>query len=192
MTPQLQLIRRDLNELPDIRLPDGYKLTSYRSGYSNNWREIIAASFELAPEKFDFEKSIRKNPFFREERVKFICYEGKPIATCSAFHRADYLPEYGMIHYLGALPGHKGKKLGYWIMLACLHQMKKDGFTGSWLSTDDFRLPAIKTYLNLGYVPFLVDCNQRDRWRKVLENLKIKNIKEKYGNILDGDIYQKI
>jgi len=42
------------------------------------------------------------------------------------------------------------------------------------LETDDYRLPAIKTYLNLGFEPLLVHENQRDRWRNILSALGVQ------------------
>ena len=46
--------------------------------------------------------------------------------------------------------------------------MVREGRQRAFLSTDDFRLPAIRTYLKLGFEPYLVHENQRERWRKVL------------------------
>ena len=39
------------------------------------------------------------------------------------------------------------------------------------LKTDDFRLPAIKTYLNIGFKPDLSTDDYKERWEKIYENL---------------------
>ena len=39
------------------------------------------------------------------------------------------------------------------------------------LDTDDFRLPAIKNYLNLGFVPVYVGENHGERWRIIFKKL---------------------
>jgi mycothiol synthase len=39
------------------------------------------------------------------------------------------------------------------------------------LETDDERLPAIKVYLALGYVPQYPDASHEDRWSKIFRAL---------------------
>jgi hypothetical protein len=39
------------------------------------------------------------------------------------------------------------------------------------LETDDFRLPAVRTYLRLGFVPEPRTPGEARRWSKVLRNL---------------------
>jgi mycothiol synthase len=47
------------------------------------------------------------------------------------------------------------------------------GYREIYLQTDDWRLPAIKTYLNLGYVPLLCEPDMEERWRLVCRNLDL-------------------
>lgn len=180
MKPQLHMIRRNLNELPELTLPDGYALSSFQPDFEDHWTNIVSTCFEREPEKFCFDAVMRNDPAFKPERVWFVVHGKTPVATSSAYHRSDFLPDYGMIHYVGALSGHKGKKLGYWVSLACLHQMRREHREGAWLSTDDFRLAAVKTYLNLDFVPLLVHENQRNRWRNVFESLGAPELSEKF------------
>ena len=39
------------------------------------------------------------------------------------------------------------------------------------LTTDDWRLPAIKTYLNVGFKPDVSDDEFKARWEKVFEQI---------------------
>ena len=50
-----------------------------------------------------------------------------------------------------------GKNLGYSLSLAALNYFRKKGIKEVFLYTDDFRLPAIKTYLKLGFKPVILD-----------------------------------
>jgi hypothetical protein len=43
------------------------------------------------------------------------------------------------------------------------------------LHTDDFRLPAIKTYLKLGFTPQVDSAEVADRWKKISILLKWKH-----------------
>ena len=40
-----------------------------------------------------------------------------------------------------------------------------------WLKTDDFRIPAIKIYYRLGFLPWLFEEGMRERWTIVAKNL---------------------
>ena len=42
---------------------------------------------------------------------------------------------------------------------------------GIYLSTDDWRLPAIKVYLKLGYEPLLYADDMKGRWKAVCGKL---------------------
>jgi mycothiol synthase len=61
-----------------------------------------------------------------------------------------------------------GKGLGLQVSLAALHHMANSGKEASILETDDFRIPAIKTYLRLGYKPLLIHENQAERWKDLI------------------------
>ncbi len=63
------------------------------------------------------------------------------------------------LHMVGVLPSHGGKGLGFQVSLAALRQMKREGFTQSVLETDDFRIPAIVTYLKLNFQPEIIHDN---------------------------------
>ena len=165
--PMLCMVRPDLQNLEPLQFPDGYSLRCFAAGDDAAWEAIIAESFgrEDNPDRFD--ARMRTDPAFMPERVLFIVWEGEPVATASAWHMAKYGPETGYIHMVGVRPGHQGRRLGYLINLAALHRFVSEGRTRALLETDDYRLPAIKTYLNLGFEPLLVHENQRERWRKV-------------------------
>lgn len=191
MENQLQLCMSmpDLSKLPPLEPPEGYKIRSYQNGDSQHWSEIIAISFESQPERFNFDAIMRRDPAFHPDRIFFVTHDEKPVATASAYFRPDRINLGGMIHYVGVVPGHKGKKLGYWVTLAALHRMIVDDFSTGWLNTDDFRLPAIKTYLNLGFEPFLLQESQRERWRNVFSELGKPELSDQFQNILNGPIW---
>jgi mycothiol synthase len=75
-----------------------------------------------------------------------------------------------------ALDGHRGRGLGRLVTLAVLHHLRERGFRMADLSTDDFRLAAIKSYLGLGFVPvYLTDPDRIDdheaRWSAIFTTL---------------------
>ncbi len=170
MEPQLAMFRGHLAGLPAIQLDDGYGLRHFRPGDEQAWEAILSASFE---KDFTgtFQQLIGSRAVFREERVKFVTFQGLPVATATAWHDARYGPTVGYLHMVGALPNHRGRRLGMWASVAALQQHVGEGFASALLETDDYRLAAIKVYLKLGFTPLLVHENQRQRWRTVLGSL---------------------
>jgi mycothiol synthase len=82
-----------------------------------------------------------------------------------------------MLHYLAVLPAHRGKHLGFMLAARVLVLLKGMGYTDAWLSTDDFRLPAIRTYLALGFDPVCTDKSHAERWEIVRHKLKADSTK---------------
>ena len=90
---------------------------------------------------------------------------------------------------VGCRHGHRGKRLGYMVSVAALHKTAEDGRQSALLHTDDFRLPAIKTYLTLGFEPLLVHESQRERWPRVFEELGRADSIERFRAQLDAAIH---
>jgi len=189
-SPQLKMIRPDLEDLPEVTLPDGYCIRSYQPGDYEHWARICAAAFERTPEDFPFDRMMRKDVPFRPDRIFFACCGKEPVGTTAAWYTPAADPEAGVIHWVAVSPGHAGKKLGYWLVLTALHRMAAEGRKRACLLTDDCRLPAIKTYLNSGFQPLLVDENQRERWRSVFRELGVPELAERFAEVLDGPLWK--
>jgi mycothiol synthase len=188
-TPQLVMMRK-LDDLPEVELPEGYELRSFQPGDERTWERIIAEAFDRDVPRGQFGTRIADREAFRPERVLFMCHNGEPVATASAWHVEKYGPETGYVHMVGALPGHQGKGLGYQVSLAALHRMAEERLRRAALQTDDFRLAAVKTYLKLGFEPVLVDENQRQRWAEVLRALGLPDAGRRFQQILTGPVME--
>lgn len=174
MAEQLCMRCSRLNNLPDLCLPDGYSERSYREGDVQAWCQIISESFEESWDAARFKDYMLGDAAFRPERIRFLINAaGVPCATASAYRRHKYGPDSGYVHMVGVLSSEAGKRLGYAISLRVLQLFREEGCCDAVLQTDDFRLAAIKTYLNLGFQPLLVEEGQRDRWEKVYTELKL-------------------
>lgn len=189
-SPQLWMVRPDLANLPTVELPEGYRIRSYQPGDAAHWTRLLAESFSNKPESHPFDNVMRKDPAFRPERMLFACRGEEPVGTTSAWYNPATMPDAGVVHWVGVVPAHTGKRLGYWLVLTALHRMAAEGRKRSYLMTDDFRLPAIKTYLNCGFTPLLVHENQRERWRKVFADLGLPELCERFRNVLDGPVWK--
>lgn len=101
------------------------------------------------------------------KRVVVLEYEERIVATASARLLPNAYPGSGYVHWVGADPELKGHKLGRIVTLATLHEFVHLGCRDAVLETDDFRLPAIVTYLRLGFEPVFRDETHRERWQKI-------------------------
>ena len=96
---------------------------------------------------------------------------GNIIATASARRLPDRYPEAGYVHYVGARVSERGRRLGEVVTRRVLVHFAAAGLDQAVLETDDFRLPAVRTYLRLGFVPEPRGPGDALRWSRVLRNL---------------------
>src|SRR5262245_39856464 len=96
---------------------------------------------------------------------------GQPVATASAIHnpRATryYFPFGGAVGYLHVDPAHRGLGLGRTMVALVLGRLIEAGYRHIFVGVQGWRLPAVKCYLKLGFVPLLHDDELLPRWRRV-------------------------
>lgn len=188
--PQFCMRLDSLSNLPPLSLPDGYSIRHYREGDGAHWDRIIGESF-LVPEdqrQRRFEQIMAGDAAFLPERVFFVMHGDEPVGTASAWQVRDCPPHIGYLHYVGVLPSEAGKGLGLQVSLAALHKMAAEGRTAAVLRTDDYRIPAVKTYLRLGFRPVLVHENQRARWLAAFEKMGRPELIERFASIINGPV----
>ncbi|MEL7239385.1 MAG: GNAT family N-acetyltransferase [Planctomycetota bacterium] len=100
------------------------------------------------------------------EAIFFATFYGVPIAAACGFVRNEFGGETPEIQlgWVVVEPKHRGQGLGKIVTHAVIDFAKRRGIKRVWLGTEDPRLAAIKTYLDLGFTPRLVDDSQSSRW----------------------------
>ena len=94
-------------------------------------------------------------------------------ATAMALHDHTWLhPFCGELGWVAGDPAHAGRGLGLAVCAAVTARFIAVGYRQIHLYTEDFRLPALKTYLKLGYIPFLSTPEMPERWRAVCAQLR--------------------
>ena len=188
---QLVMLKESLAALPPLALPAGYSLRHFRPGDEGHWERVLDQSFGATNPPRRFVNVMGRDAACSPERVLFVTWDGAPVATASAWYRPEWGVETGYVHYVGASPAHKGRRLGFQISLAVLHRFVCEGRTRAVLETDDFRVPAIKTYLELGFQPWLVEADQRQRWRTIVETNGLQALCPALEGIVSGPIHEK-
>ncbi|MCX6375154.1 MAG: GNAT family N-acetyltransferase [Armatimonadetes bacterium] len=167
---QLKMAHRNLGGLPEIEVPEGYELRTYLPGDEAAWAEIMNTGVGEWTAETCREKLIGQ-PQFLPDGLFFATFEGRPIGSACAWRSSADEWEKGYLHMVCVLPEHRGKQIGYVLTLAVLRYFRDHGFKEVWLSTDDHRIPAIKSYLRLGFEPHYEDDSHRARWSAVLEQI---------------------
>ena len=85
-------------------------------------------------------------------------------ATAETTDMPDH-PEIGVLGWVMTHPDFRGRHLGRSVSVAAMHRLYDAGYRAFSLLTDDFRLAAVKTYLELGWKPWLYLEEMEARWR---------------------------
>jgi mycothiol synthase len=189
--PQLRMLRDNLHDLPALDIPAGYTLRHFREGDQPGLNAVMSDAFGG---EMEFALYVMQNPGFMPQRTWVICQDETIVAVASMLYEpiCDAANRDGaaFLHWVAGLKGHSGKKLGYWVCLAVMHRMVSEGYRLAGLGTDDDRLAAIKTYLNLGFIPRIATDCQRDRWRTILTDLGAPELIDTYADILNGPLHE--
>jgi mycothiol synthase len=99
----------------------------------------------------------------------------KSVATAVAVHnpRASryYFPFGGELGYVFVDPNHRGKRLGEAVSALVVERLLKAGYRHIFVGVQGWRIPAIKSYLRLGFVPLLHDERLLPRWSRICEQI---------------------
>lgn len=196
MPRQLRMVRPDLENLPKLELPPGYGMRTYQKGDEVHWANIISDSFggkQRTAE--DTRNEITEQERFVPDGFYFATHDGTPVGTACAWRQTVDETEVGYVHMVGVASAHTGHKLGKWVSLAVLIYFRDYGFRCAMLDTDDFRIPAIKTYLNLGFVPVYIEDGQPKRWQAIFEKLKLSFMEDRIASmpeILPAELWAKV
>lgn len=155
-----------------VPLPLGYLLRTYRVGDEPAFFHLMhLAGFEgwdqntLQP----WLERILPDGWFFAVHID----TGALVATAMATHRPKPLhPFGGELGWVAGDPEHAGKGLGRVVCAAVVRRHLAAGYRNIYLHTDDWRLPAIKSYLRLGFVPLLFMPEMAGRWERICAQIK--------------------
>lgn len=172
VAPSLFMRRPNLDRLPPLDLPDGYALRAATVADAEAMAVMLAGAF---PEMTWTTEDVRQRLLLGDASVRatFVITRGEVLAaTASVRILPTVYPGSGYIHWVGTAPGHRGKRLGLLASLATLHEFVRLGCADAVLETDDFRVPAIKVYLSLGFRPEYRHATHAPRWAALAPALK--------------------
>ncbi len=137
-------------------------------GAIDKWLDIV--KYGLSDGKQDekyYHDVMTALPKYREDKCFFILEGDEAVATVTVI--CDYENREGYIHMVACKEGFRGKGYGTLLNQIAEYTLKKEGMENAELTTDDWRIPAIKSYLRIGFEPVTKGEDFNERWEKIFE-----------------------
>ena len=155
----------------DPKVRDGYFIRSYQAGDDRLFIALMAL--------MDFDPWTQEKHEFNVSRLLpegwFFAVEAKSnnvVGTAMCLHNyTERSPFTGDLGWLACHPHHVGKGLGHSLSAYVTNRFRAAGYSLIQLHTEYHRLPAIKTYLKLGYVPVMYCQEVYELWEDVCRKL---------------------
>lgn len=168
--PQLVMRRPACLPPPDVPLPPGYALRRAAPTDAGGLARLLTLAFG------DWDAARVRSELLAAPDVQttFVAVHlasGEVVACASHREVPDRFPGDTYLHYVAADPAHAGRRLGALVSAAVIAYGRREHPRDAVLETDDHRLPAIATYLGLGFAPEYRDPLHPARWSAVLQDL---------------------
>lgn len=166
---QLEMVRYGSSQVEVPEVPAGYTLRQYEESDRGSYWKLFAEVFKTNSRLDDLRTAALPGGFF------VVSHEptGTVVASSVA---ADYPrkghTETGSLQWVMADASHGGKGLGKATVAAATNSLAVGGYERVYLSTDDWRLPAIHVYLSLGWRPLIYAPDMEPRWEAVFNGLQ--------------------
>jgi beta-glucuronidase len=163
------MVRPDLRDIPQVPFPGGFGIRPMRLDEIGLWTDI-----ERDAEPYFW---VADDLFCREfghdlQAVQWRCFimtdrKGVGVGTISAWYNRDFKgQDYGRIHWLAVRQAYQRKGVGRAGLSFALNQLAR-WHERCYLITHTGRLPALKLYLDFGFVPDLDPPGAVEAWREV-------------------------
>lgn len=156
---------------PPVTPPPGYTIRLYQPGDEAQFYEImhLVGWVDWNADKLQFSLSrIIPSGWFMaiQEATDHI------VGSAMCLHNyTQRNPFWGDLGWLACDPQHTGQGLGQVLAAAVTTRFINAGYRQFGLYTEHYRLPAIKTYLKLGYVPFIDRAETYELWESVCQTV---------------------
>lgn len=173
------LLERDLEHIPWIELPQGYRFVFYKPGDRDAWIDIEKSAREF----INYEQGmVSWNKYYenRQEElpVRMVFIEnsaGEKVATATAFYDIYGRDQSGdgWLHWVAVRREYQGKGLAKPLIAYVMNVMRELGYKHAKIPTQTTTWLACKIYLDLGFMPLPKNAvNSRNGWRiiKALTN----------------------
>jgi mycothiol synthase len=159
-----------LPPVPQAALPGGYIGQACLESDRQAIRTLIASEWPEEEERQHVFDDVLPGGAF----LMIHAETGAPVATAIARHvagREGDFPLVGTITEVVVHPLHRGKGLGRAVTALAVVHLIEAGYRHTFLRVNGWRLPAIRCYLQLGFVPLLIQDDLLPRWRRICDEI---------------------
>ncbi len=171
MSENIFMRRPHLRDLVTPVLASGYTLHLTNPEQAAELADLLTLAFD---ENWDAERANKELLQAPDVHAVYgVMHQGKMVSTASSQIRTHRSLTSGYVHWVGTHPDHRGHRLAYALVARILQDFVERGYQDAYLETQPFRLPAIKTYLRLGFIPVyqLEGEDFQEVWSEVFGNL---------------------
>ena len=162
--------RPTLDDLPELPpLPAGYTLRPSRAEDRAGLAVLLRRAFN--DETWTAQRVSEVLTDAADVETVFVIAHADGLVATASVQIQDQSAATGWLHWVATDPGHQGTGLGTHVCLAVLRRLRQLDFDEARLNTQDYRLPAIRAYLRLGFVPEYRDHDEQRRWSRVFPRL---------------------
>jgi ribosomal protein S18 acetylase RimI-like enzyme len=179
---KLAMVRKNMLDIPQYSLPDGFRIRLFEKGDEQNWARIETSVEEFKDEEAAlarFEKEFGAHIGEMTERCLFIEDEhGEAIATTTAWYGdlEGYGEGLGRIHWVGVVPEYQGRKLSKPLLSEAMNILARQ-HSKAYLTSQTTSYQAVNMYLNYGFEPYLINPTCDEAWALMEKTLNRKIMK---------------
>jgi len=175
-------------EVKPVHLPDGFTVRNFTGTDADIDSWLTITQNGLLSQDATHENYITAmvdHPDLDINYIFIIENEGAGVATVTPIVHAN---KRGYVHMVACKPAYRGLGIGNALISIALRFLVEADCENVDLTTDDFRLPAIKSYITAGFLPVLYadTAEMETRWTKVMKVLAIDTLEavDEEGNFL--------
>jgi len=164
--------KNDGKPAAELKIPRNCRIVNFTEleNAMDKWLDIVQYGLSEGRKDAEFyNAAMTSRPNYEEDKCFFILENGEVVATLTVI--CDYDKKEGYIHMVACHEAALGKGYGTLINNVALYTLKKEGMNTAYLTTDDWRIPAIKSYIRAGFEPDVSTDDFKARWSKIFEQI---------------------
>src|SRR5919202_6332146 len=176
LLPALYMVwpKHRLTMAPQVETPGDYLLRPYRADDEELVLALLSAvdGWSIPEEQWrDYQDRLLPKGLY----LAFHGPSATLVGTAGAVHNPRggryYFPFGGELAYLLVHPAHRSHGLGKVLCAHVVQRFLSAGYDSIHLGVQGWRLPAVKTYLATGFVPFLYQPDAYSRWERICQKI---------------------
>lgn len=166
---------RGKQDVPDVAVPAQYILRPFRSGDEPELLDLQSCDGDaMTNDQWrEYRDALLPNGLFLVEEVA----SRQLVATAGAVHNPNpgryYFPFGGELGYLIVRPEHRRRGLGRAVCAAVVRRFLSAGYESIRVCVQEHRHAALRSYIRLGFEPFVHSATVEQRWRRVCGALNL-------------------